>query len=524
MMFGFALSGLQDFLYDLSPQSQSRQDRIEEGGREADAATRLRTRSAILTLVPALVFWQLREYDKNAKIIYLGGGKLLATANGDAITKLEKKLWELYGWLAQRSAGKLGACWTSTEDEVATSDTVRSLLTALNAAKWHAGRPNGQWHECSDKIEKVPEANDLGDRNWESGEGKRYAKDAGILQGFTAGVGRWKIGPWRAEPTEKPSDNKAFIPLAKREPQEDPFKVAIPSYTPKHDDKTVKRLKDENERDEDLKEGETLRLHQLAELGEGAPYLALLKLDGDKIGDLMDSALKADPDLERYGEVSRTLTKFFGPGLMNRLKDQFPNLYLVYSGGDDMVACGHFKDVQSAALDIRKAFMELGLKGKDGNPATVSAGVSFFTRNSPILKAIEEAEEELENAKKVRNAISMGGVSLKWDDAQKAFAEIDALVEAIGNEHINRGALQLLRQLGEPWLPEAPKAQAGLRYRSIPLMHYMRSRRTGWKESEWPPVLTTLFDSLQDNDQNWPRAALVGTLAAWRTKRRQEEE
>ncbi|NOG92325.1 MAG: hypothetical protein HND42_03655 [Armatimonadetes bacterium] len=511
-MLGFALSGLQEFLYDLSPRTLSREQRMSEdpsgGGRERDAATRLRTRSAILTLIPALVFRQLREYDKNAKITYLGGGKLLATASEDAVAKLESHLVELYGWLVRRSGGKLGAYWTFTQGEGANSSkALKALLETLNVAKWQAGRPNGKWHESGSTIERVPQpdhdSKELGNRAWESDEGALYAKEVDNI-GFRVG-GRWRIGPWNAEPTKENPD----IPLARNGAAEDRFEVAIPTYTPKHDSETVSRLKD-------AKENETIKLHELAELGEGAPYLALLKLDGDKIGDLMTRGLTADSECREYQRVSNKLTAFFGCQVMNLLKDK--HIYLVYSGGDDMVACGHFNEVIRAALRVRSEFDKLNLG------TTVSAGVSFLTRNSPILKAIEDAEEELQNAKRTRDAISMGGVALTWGAAARALAEVDALVEAHSHNHINRGALQLLRQLGEPWLPDAPDATARLRYRSIPLMHYMRDRRHGeWKENEWPQELTTLFNSLQETDKDWPRAALVGTLAAWRTKKRQEE-
>lgn len=517
-MFGFALSGLQEFLYDLSPLTLSREQRMSEdsagGGRERDAATRLRTRSAILTLVPALVFRQLRELDHQAEIIYLGGGKLFATASDSAMAKMESYLTDLYEWLVRCSGGKLGAYWTSTPGTgTNSSDALRRFLDDLSVAKWRAGRQNGKWDESGSKIERAPhpehQVEELGNREWESEEGKRYAKDA--CAGFKVG-GRWKVGPWRAEPTNENPD----IPLARDGAATGRFEVAIPTYTPRHTDETVKRLRPTNPNDKDLQPGETIRLHQLAELGEGAPYLALLKLDGDKVGDLMTRALNRDAECREYRSVSGKLTAFFGDQVLNLLKGG--RIYLVYSGGDDMVACGHFKDVLGAALHVRAEFDKLELG------TTVSGGVSFFTRNAPILKAIEEAEEELQNAKRTRNAISMGGVALTWGAAARALAEVDALVEAHSHNHINRGALQLLRQLGEPWLPDAPDATARLRYRSIPLMHYMRDRRKReWKENDWPQELTTLIESLQQSDKDWPRAALVATLAAWRTKKLQED-
>lgn len=496
MMFGFALSGLQEFLYDLSPQTQSREERMEEGGRETNAARRLRIRSAVLTLIPGIVAHELKKADDaRAEVIYLGGGKLLASASEDAIYKVEPKLRKLYGWLVGASRGALGAYWTSSQGAETRSKSVQNLLQNLNQVKWQAGRWDGKWHPAAHLIESQKPVDQLGDSDWESEEGGKFAKEENFT-GFQVGEGGWKISPWNARPVT----NAPNIALAGKAPAEHDLQVAIPTYTPKDE------------------KGETILLHELAEKGEGAPYLALLKLDGDKVGELMNTALKTDTDLTKYSQLSKALSDFFGPKLMGDLETKFSHLYLVYSGGDDMVACGHFKDVLEAALFVREEFQNQKIG------TTVSAGVSFFSRNSPILKAIEHAEEELENAKKERDSISIGGCSMRWDVAKQALKEVDSLVNAIHAETINRGALQLLRQLGESWLPDAPDEQRNRRWRSIPMMHYMRSRRTGWREEEWDNELKGLFDALQEREDDWPRAALVGTLAAWMTKKRQEEE
>lgn len=520
-LFGFALSGLQDFLYDLSPETPSQQDRLLHGGRDTDAATRLRTRSAILTLVPGLVAWALKREDRSADIIYLGGGKLFARASQEAVKAIEPELTQLYDWLVKCSRGVLGAYWCAEEGSENQSDDIHRLLKKLSVAKWQAGRHQG-WHSAAGKIDAYPSVNQLGDKNWEATEGAEFAKREFI--GFHVGSGDWIVHPWKAKPIAK--NDKPEIWLAGRNCPDGALQVAIPTHTPKFTKPvTVK----DGEKVERFEPGDTIRLHLLAELDEtdnprtaGAPYLALLKLDGDNVGKLMDRALEADDDRTQYSTVSDKLTRFFGERVMQLLQEQFPRLYLVYSGGDDLVACGWFQDVLVAAKTVREAFLreEIG--------TTVSAGITFFTRSSPILRAIEGAIQQLDNAKDAgRDRISVGGCVMTWAEFDKTSAEVEALVCAVNAESINRGALQLLRHLGSPWLPDAPEAHAQRRWASVPMMHYMRSRREGrdgWKESEWHECIKDLFDSLQSDETDWPRAALVGTLAAWRTKKRQEEE
>jgi hypothetical protein len=488
-MFGFALSGLQEFVYDLSPESPSQGQRQSGGGRETNAARRLRIRSAILSLVPAVVAWEMRSADPTSQVVYLGGGKLIMTASRQAIAAVEPKLRELYDWLLGASSGKLGAYWSADESSEEGAAAIRGMNNALGRAKWRAGRFDG-WNQSSSTIQPSNQVRSLGDRQWESDEGAMFARRRDIV-GFAVGSGGWPFGPWTVDPVTRNPD----IALTARAPAS--VTVSIPAYAPIDDD------------------GSVTELFRLAEEAEGAPYLALLKLDGDGIGNLMQEALSEG--LEHYREVSGKLSAFFDRDLAECLAKDHPRIYLVYSGGDDLVATGHFEAVIRCAADIQIRYANLDL-------GTVSAGISVYPRNSPILKAVEAAEVELGRAKEVRNAVSIGGCRLSWEELERTMAEVDGLVTAIGEETINRGALQLLRQLGEPWLPETPTGFFDQRWHSIPQMAYIRSRRTEWNGDKWADAVKQLFDSLQEREDDWPRAALIGTLAAWMTKKPQEEE
>lgn len=497
LMFGFAMSGLQEFLFNLSPQAPSREQRSDTGGRDRDAARRLRIRSAILTLIPGLVAWELKRADTQSEIIYLGGGRLLASATSEAIDKLEPTLVDLYHWLVARSDGRLCTYWLHTMNAESGSGPVQELLERLVEAKWRAGRPGGQWHGLAGQIGHRAISGSLGDRDWEAQNGAVFAREE-TWKGFQVGSGGWAIGPWRVGPVKEGPD----IALAGKAQAD--IEVSIPTYTPK-------------------KGGETIPLYALAEADadgkeRGGAYLALLKLDGDGIGKLMGNALKEDSDCTAYREFSGKLTEFFGAGLQGFLKETYPRLYLVYSGGDDLVATGYFMDVLKAARDAQRRFADSGI------PSTVSGGVAFYSRQSSILKAIEAADHELDNAKHTKDAISVAGCRLSWSDLTKSINEIEGLCEALERDSINRGALNVLRQLGEPWLSGAPEAEHELRFRSIPQMRYTRSRRTGWRDSDWPDPVKKLLDSLQTDETDWPRAALLGTLAAWGTKKRSEDE
>lgn len=501
MTFGLALSGLQEFVFDLVT--------ADPKDRNKNAARRLRLRSAILNLVPALAAYRLKEQDPQLRIFYLGGGKVLAEVSEDAIHEVTPFLHELYDWLVRSSAGTLCMYWVSHSGQGTDREKIKGILRELANVKWQAGRDrrSGAWFGQSTISALANEG--LGDEKWESDQGSTLARRKN-LQGFSVGNGIWPIASLELAL----ADTNPTIPLVGT--SESNLAVAIPTYVPRKGDS------------DDVAE-----LKLLAEEGKGAPYLALLKMDGDSIGALMQKALDA-PNEAAYFETSKKLSTFFGQTVPQLLEKKFGRLYLVYSGGDDLVATGHFDTVLRAAQEIAKQYQTLGLGG-------ISAGVSFYHRSAPILRAVESAEEELENAKEVRNAISIGGFRLSWKEFELALQETVGLTAAIESGAINRGALAMIRQLSSPFrgeshfrsidqdtYSEASKvdpievALHATRLHSIPQFHYMRNRRQGWRENDWDPAVRQLFDSLETREDDWPRAALSATLASWLTKKTEE--
>jgi len=476
-VFGFALSGLQEFLYDIS-DDYSRRRRTE-----LHAAKRLRLRSGILTLIPALVAHEVRNSDPSATVIYQGGGKLLLNASPAAVGEAEAKLQDLYEWLVRSSGGKLGAYWAATPDSTTSSGSLSSLLEALATAKWRAGRAD-RWTNSAGSIhDKAAES--LGDEAWETQIGGDFAR-ASEWVGFNVGSGDWAIGPWRVGIVTSGRCDIKLSALSKS----GELSVSIPRYVPKDTD------------------GSVTELFKLADEGPGAPYLAVLKMDGDGIGQVMHESLQKG--IDSYQQKSKALSEFFGSKVPELFKSQFGRIYLVYSGGDDLVATGHFDVILRAAGAIRNQYHALGL-------GTVSAGVHFYDRNSPIIKAVEGAEEELELAKSTRDAIGVAGSRLFWFEFEQMLADTDSFVRGIEAGDFPRGSLQLLQRLGQPWLESSPAALRDRRWRSLPMLSYFRTRR------DWPAEhgeLGRVLDHLSTSDDNWPRATLVAGFAAWRTKQR----
>lgn len=158
----------------------------------------------------------------------------------------------------------------------------------------------------------------------------------------------------------------------------------------------------------------------------GKPFLALLKADVDRLGFIFAHGLEKRPkedgvarqgmfSLSRFVQLSRMLDLYFTGYLPGLLRREFPNTYVVYAGGDDLLLIGPWFQTLYLAKRVQETFNEY--TGKNPN-ITISAGLSLMHSNYPVNRAVEEVETFLEEAKNAgRNRVSaVCGVSVAWPD------------------------------------------------------------------------------------------------------------
>lgn len=131
-------------------------------------------------------------------------------------------------------------------------------------------------------------------------------------------------------------------------------------------------------------------------------YLAVLHMDGDKMGELL-SSIKT---LDDQQAVSSVLSEFAGdtvPELIEKYGGKTGTL--IYAGGDDVLALLPLHAVLACADAIRKAFAEAMLpfkymnkEGKLVSP-TMSAGIAITPFNLPLDAALELARAAEKRAK-----------------------------------------------------------------------------------------------------------------------------
>jgi CRISPR-associated protein Csm1 len=205
--------------------------------------------------------------------------------------------------------------------------------------------------------------------------------------------------------------------------------------------------------------------------GRGSDKLAVLKADIDNLGYIFQEGIPGEKyNISHFTFLSRMLELFFQDWLKNILREKFPMIYTVYSGGDDLLLIGPWFNVIEFSLYFREKFQEFTANNPD---ITFSAGISLFSPHSPVTTAVRQAEEYLELSKsKGRNSLTLFDTTIKWDKLSGLLDFADFLDSRIrdDNSRINVGFVQRMFKYHRLFLEFEKGEVEGLRFLS--LMNY----------------------------------------------------
>ncbi|EGV32634.1 CRISPR-associated protein, Crm2 family [Thiorhodococcus drewsii AZ1] len=145
-----------------------------------------------------------------------------------------------------------------------------------------------------------------------------------------------------------------------------------------------------------------------------APFYAILLMDGDSLGQLLQTDLQAPP------KISRALNAF--TSAVPELVDQH-NGFLIYAGGDDVLALLPLEDALGCATAIRAVYLAAFKEafGKEGC-STISAAVTFAHVKIPLTRLLRDSHHLLDDIAKDatgRDALAVrvvksSGEALQW--------------------------------------------------------------------------------------------------------------
>ena len=217
-----------------------------------------------------------------------------------------------------------------------------------------------------------------------------------------------------------------------------------------------------------VKDGNSLKsFDDISKAAVGNKKIAVYKADVDNLGMIFSIGLKknkslSDEELEKieekdekdYRSISRISTlsrnmEYFFSYWMNSIFEKgkaeiqlgsikkeidFSDIYVLYSGGDDLVIIGPWDKIIYVAYFIRKNFEEYVT---ENNEVTLSGGIAISHPKLQIIDGIDMAGEFEERAKEIdkdKNALTLFDKSFKWDEFEKIFEFAEKMKMLYGNE------------------------------------------------------------------------------------------
>lgn len=151
-------------------------------------------------------------------------------------------------------------------------------------------------------------------------------------------------------------------------------------------------------------------IHKDADLEPVSPFYAILLMDGDSLGSHMS-------DLGKQTAITNGLATFT-KGVPNIVQQH--NGFLIYAGGDDVLAVLPLEDAIPCAAELRTHYM--GCFDRKLIPTTLSGAIEFAHIKTPLTKVLKDAHHLLDEVAKDgrgRDALAIrvwkpGGLQMEW--------------------------------------------------------------------------------------------------------------
>jgi CRISPR-associated protein Csm1 len=198
--------------------------------------------------------------------------------------------------------------------------------------------------------------------------------------------------------------------------------------------------------------GQPVEFKDLAAGAQGAPLLGVLKLDADNLGDAFRKSIHNAPDFAGLQRLSERLDDFFARQVDQMLaRHPWDSLYMVFSGGDDLLLVGPWNVAFDFAGEVQEQFAKLFA----GDGLTLSGGLALIKPTFPIRSAADHADDLLETAKTqpavgasvAKDQLATFGQVWKWADHATVTATSRRLADWVRQGVMPRGWLHTLLEL-----------------------------------------------------------------------------
>ncbi len=156
---------------------------------------------------------------------------------------------------------------------------------------------------------------------------------------------------------------------------------------------------------------ENITFEEISRNSKGSSRIAIAKMDVDNLGQIFARGLE-NRSISRIASLSFYLDIFFG-GIINKIAGKY-DVYINYSGGDDLLVIGAYDKIIEFSMEFRQEFKRYTCYNDSIN---ISAGISIVKPKFPISKAIRFADENLEKSKELgKDKITLFNETIKWQE------------------------------------------------------------------------------------------------------------
>lgn len=186
----------------------------------------------------------------------------------------------------------------------------------------------------------------------------------------------------------------------------------------------------------------------------GVEALAVLKGDVDNLGRIFEKGLER-PTFAKWASLSRQVNAFFAVHLPVLCKQEFPNTYTVFAGGDDFFLLGPWHSTVHLARRMREDFSRWVARNEELH---FSAGIVMSKPGLPVPSLGTMAEDALESSKGLegKNALTLFGETASWHDFEALWKTHEGIRELSRRYDLSTGYLYRLQELA--WMSEKLKS------------------------------------------------------------------
>lgn len=190
----------------------------------------------------------------------------------------------------------------------------------------------------------------------------------------------------------------------------------------------------------------TLAQNSCKDLDTGINSLAVLKADVDSMGKYLKNS-DITNNFENFDTFSKTIDNFFSLYVPKLMRNNYPNSYTVFAGGDDLFLLGAWDEILELSRVIQKEFAKF-----IQNKLSISFGIAIIKPSYPVSRIAEHTEELLEKAKGIdddKNAITLFGETVKWESYLSTFEKLSKAFEILEKDDTKTAFLYRLLDLIE---------------------------------------------------------------------------